>query len=40
MDAWLSENEVESSSDSNAKTLRLGVGVYLIRDEDQEGMVT
>ena len=40
MDGWLSENEVENSSDSNAKTLRLGVGVYLIRDEDQEGIVT
>ena len=39
MDAWLSENEVESSSDSNTKTLRLGVGVYLIKDENQDGMV-
>jgi hypothetical protein len=40
MDAWLSENEVESSPDSSAKTLRLGVGVYLIKDEDQKGIVT
>jgi hypothetical protein len=39
MDGWLSDNEVEHSSDSNAKTLRLGVGVYLIRDEHQEGTV-
>lgn len=39
MDAWLSENEVDSSTDSNAKNIRLGVGVYLICDEDQKGSV-
>lgn len=38
MDDWLSENEVDSSSDTDANTVRLGVGVYLIYDEGQEGL--
>ena len=33
MDGWLSENE--TSTDSAARTVRLGVGVYLIYDESE-----
>jgi len=39
MDGWLSENEIETSTDSNAHTVRLGVGVYLIYDESEQGSV-
>ena len=39
MDGWLSENEIETSTDSNAHTVRLGVGVYLIHDESEQGSV-
>ena len=38
MDAWLSENEVETSTDTNANNVRLGVGVYLIYDETEQGL--
>jgi len=40
IDGWLSENEIESSSDSTARTVRLGVGVYLIYDESEQGLVS
>jgi hypothetical protein len=40
MDGWLSENELETSTDSAARTVRLGVGVYLIYDESEEGSVS
>jgi hypothetical protein len=39
MDAWLSGNEVETENDTNARTVRLGVGVYLIHDESDEGLI-
>ena len=39
MDAWLSGNEVETEKDTNARTVRLGVGVYLIHDESDEGLI-
>jgi hypothetical protein len=39
MDGWLSENEIETSMDSHARTVRLGVGVYLIYDESEQGSV-
>jgi hypothetical protein len=39
MDAWLSGNEVETENDTNARTVRLGVGVYLIHDESDEGLM-
>jgi len=39
MDAWLSGNEVENEKDTNARTVRLGVGVYLIHDESDEGLI-
>jgi hypothetical protein len=37
MDGWLSENEIESSTDTTSQTVRLGVGVYLIYDESEQG---
>jgi len=40
MDGWLSENELETSTDSAARTVRLGVGVYLIYDESEQGLVS
>jgi hypothetical protein len=39
MDAWLSGNEVDTVIDTNARTVRLGVGVYLIHDESDEGLL-
>ena len=40
MDGWLSDNELETSTDSAARTVRLGVGVYLIYDESEQGLVS
>ena len=40
MDTWLSENEVESSTDTNTRNVRLGVGVYLIYDESEQGSIS
>jgi hypothetical protein len=40
MDGWLSENETETSTDSHAPTARLGVGVYLIYDENEQGSIS
>ena len=40
MDGWLSENETETSTDSNARAARLGVGVYLIYDESKQGSIS
>ena len=40
MDGWLSENEVETSTDSNARTVRLGVGVYFIYDDSEQGLIS
>jgi len=40
MDGWLSDNELETSTDSAARTVRLGVGVYLIYDENEQGSVS
>ncbi|MGB5628824.1 MAG: DUF6502 family protein [Woeseiaceae bacterium] len=37
MDGWLSDNEIETSTDSKARSVRLGVGVYLIYDESEQG---
>lgn len=37
MDGWLSENEHDTSTDFAARTVRLGVGVYLIYDESEQG---
>jgi len=39
MDAWLSDNEIENARETNANTVRLGVGVYLIHDESDEGLI-
>lgn len=38
MDDWLSSHEADTESDTNSDTVRLGVGVYLIYDESQEGL--
>lgn len=38
MDDWLSSNETDNQLDASSNTLRLGVGVYLIYDESQEGL--
>ena len=40
MDGWLSENETETLTDSPAPTVRLGVGVYLIYDESEQGSIS
>jgi len=37
MDGWLSENELNTSTDSSARSVRMGVGVYLIYDESEQG---
>lgn len=37
MDAWLSSHEIDDSSDTDRQSARLGVGVYLIYDEIQQG---
>jgi hypothetical protein len=39
IDVWLTEHEIESKDDTNAETVRLGVGVYLIHDESEQGRV-
>jgi len=39
IDSWLSEHEIEPREDTNADTVRLGVGVYLIYDESEQGLV-
>jgi hypothetical protein len=40
MDAWLSENEVDSSMNTDTRAVRLGVGVYLIYDENEKGQLS
>ena len=35
VDAWLSENEIDNTQDVAERTVRLGVGVYLIHDENE-----
>jgi len=40
VDAWLSENEVETNPDTRKQPIRLGVGVYLIYDEGNQGRLT
>lgn len=38
MDGWLSANSTETPTDTAARTVRLGVGVYLIYDESEQGL--
>ena len=40
MDGWLSKNEIETSTDSHDRTVRMGVGVYLIYDQNKQGSVS
>lgn len=40
MDSWLSNNEIDSSMDEDTRSLRLGVGVYLIYDESEKGKIS
>ena len=40
IDVWLTEHEIQAREDTNADTVRLGVGVYLIYDESEQGLVT
>lgn len=35
MDGWLSKHEIDDTSDTDTRSVRLGVGVYLIYDEIQ-----
>lgn len=35
MDAWLSDHEVDASKSASSREVRLGVGIYLIHDENQ-----
>ncbi|HSN52661.1 MAG TPA: DUF6502 family protein [Woeseiaceae bacterium] len=39
VDQWLTEHEIESREDTTTDTVRLGVGVYLIYDESEQGLV-
>lgn len=39
VDQWLTEHEIEPTEDTTADTVRLGVGVYLIYDESEQGLV-
>ena len=39
IDLWLTEHEIETGEDTSADTVRLGVGVYLIYDESEQGLV-
>ena len=39
IDVWLTEHEIETKDDTNAETVRLGVGVYLIYDDSEQGLV-
>ena len=39
IDLWLTQHEIEPTDDTNAETVRLGVGVYLIYDESEQGQV-
>lgn len=39
VDAWLSKNEIDETKDTDARTVRLGVGVYLIHDETEQGLM-
>ena len=39
VDQWLTEHEIEPREDTNTDTVRLGVGVYLIYDESEQGRV-
>ena len=38
IDLWLTQHEIEPREDTNAETVRLGVGVYLIYDESEQGL--
>jgi hypothetical protein len=40
IDGWLSANEIDHEGDANARAARMGVGVYLIYDENEQGLVT
>jgi len=40
MDAWLSQQETNTTTDISKRTTRLGVGVYLIYDESEQGWTT
>jgi hypothetical protein len=40
MDEWLAEHEIDETEDANTRTVRLGVGVYFIYDESEQGTVT
>jgi len=40
IDAWLSGNEIDDTQDAAERTVRLGVGVYLIYDENEQGLLT
>jgi len=37
MDSWLSKHEIDNTPDTDTHPVRLGVGVYLIYDEFQQG---
>ncbi|MDH3491481.1 MAG: DUF6502 family protein [Gammaproteobacteria bacterium] len=40
MDSWLSQHESSNKMDTSKRTSRLGVGVYLIYDESEQGRTT
>ncbi len=39
IDMWLTEHEIEAMEDTNTDSVRLGVGVYLIYDDSEQGLV-
>lgn len=40
MDGWLANHEIDNTSDADTRPIRLGVGVYLIYDDIQQGRLT
>jgi len=40
MDAWLSDNEIDTDTEARKRSVRMGVGVYLIYDEGKQGQLT
>jgi len=40
MDAWLSDNEIDTDTEARKRSVRMGVGVHLICDEGKQGQLT
>ena len=38
-DGWLAQNETDQTTEADTRTVRMGVGVYLIYDKTEEGQI-